>query len=103
MTNKNLLYLKLKPFKMIFLIKLGKKITINNDKKCYQVHKLISFIFHLYYSGIFLFVFFLIFHHIDILIKDNNIAILLSFILYMILEIIVTLILPLKQVNCNKD
>ncbi len=91
---------RIKPFKMIFLIKMGKIVNLEDCNKCFRVNKLISFFFYLYYSGLFLLVYFLMFHYIDVMVGNNTISLILSFLLYLVLEIGVVLIIPLKKIDC---
>jgi hypothetical protein len=93
---------RIKPFKMVFLIKVGEIVNDRNCNTCYRVNKLISFFFHLYYSGLFLFVLLLMFHYIDLVVKHNVLSLILTFTLYIFLEIFIALIIPLKKVQCEK-
>ena len=93
---------RIKPFRMIFLIKVGEKIECNKIH-CYRVYKLIDFFFSLYYSGAFLFVIFIIFHYIDTLLENSIISLVVSLILYMALEIATALIVPMKRVDCDES
>jgi len=86
---------------MIFLVKMGAVVHVGNCNKCFKVNRLISFFFYLYYSGIFLLMFFLMFHYIDIILGDNTISLIVTFILYMVLEIVTALIIPLQKTKCK--
>lgn len=93
---------RLNPLKMIFLIKVGQTVKKDSSDNCYRVNKLISFFFHLYYSGLFLFVFFLIFHYVDLVLGNNVVSLIVAFILYITLEILIAMIVPLQKMKCTE-
>ena len=85
----------------IFSLKKGKLIEKGNI--CYQVNKLFSWIFYLYYySGLVFFVLFFIFllqpHYFDSLMMQS----IETLIVYSIIETIIFFILPIKKIVCKE-
>ena len=97
--NRKLKLIK-KDFLNPFFIKTGKVIEIDN--KCFQVPKWISIIFYIYYSGVIFISIFILFTVVDIYIKNLFLSFILTLILYYIIEVIVFLFVPLKNIPCYK-
>ena len=83
----------------IFSIKSGKVIELKN--KCYQVTKFIALFFDIYYGGTLVAPMFLIWIVVDeYIIHDFYISIGLSILIYLILEFIFYMGIPIKEVKC---
>ena len=83
----------------IFSVKTGKVIEFKN--KCYQVPKLIALFFDLYYGGALIAPMFLLWIAVDrYIIHDFYISIGLTIIIYLILEFILYMIIPIRETKC---
>ena len=100
-TNNMTLKTKIKSIKIghdIYAIKLGKFLKVDNQ--CYQTSKLFRTIFKVYYylivPNFFIFAFLLMPHYFD------NLALrfMETFILYLVIDYILVLLVPLKKVHC---
>jgi len=87
---------------LIFKVKIGKVVRKGND--CYQVSKWIRWFFKLYYyGGIFSYVIFIIWVFIVEYISNNIYIIsLLTMIIYLVLEFLLSLSIPIYKIKCWK-
>ena len=91
----------IKDFTDIFTIKLGKSIKDTHTKECYRVPKIISSFFHIYYYGgaialVIIFIFLLLPNIFDSIL----ITFIITLLIYMLFEVLVLLVLPLKKIKC---
>ncbi len=83
---------------LIFSIKIGKLIKKNN--KCYQVPKWFAIFFKIYYSAPIFFIFlFLLMPHFF---SNLYLQICESLVVYLIIEYLMVLLIPLKEIKCKK-
>ena len=85
----------------IFSIKLGKIILNKEDKKCYRVPKVISVFFSIFhYGGIGALLLFFIFLMLPNIFNSIILTALVATGIYLLLEILIFILLPFKEVNC---
>ena len=90
-------------FSSIFSIKLGKIVQSKTDKKCYYVAKPISSIFGAYYyGGINSFLLLIIFLLLPNILNSLLVTIIIATVIYLIFELFLFLIVPLKEIECWK-
>ena len=83
----------------IFSVKSGKVIELKNQ--CYQVPKIIALFFDIYYGGALVAPMFLIWIAVDeYIIHHFYTSIGLTILIYLILEFIFYMIIPIKKIKC---
>ncbi len=85
----------------IFSIKLGKIVVDDVTKECYRVPKIVSSFFSIFhYGGIGALLAVFIFLLLPNIFNSISITIIVALIIYLLFEVLMLLLLPLKKINC---
>jgi len=85
----------------IFSIKLGKIVIDDKTKECYRVPKIVSTFFSIFhYGGMGALLAVFIFLLLPNIFNSIVVTIIVAIAIYLLLEILILLFLPLKKINC---